>query len=271
MDIQLLGGIAVDGQLHKLAHFNQLNGKLEQVIVELEHQSDRVNYVTDVLYLALERIGSLEVEREIIEELCVADRQLLMINLARMMFGNNVWLEVVCKYCKDLFDLNINRSELPIYGAGATYPYIQVKLGKNYIRGRVPNGSDQDAIQNLPDEQAIRTLLLRCIDTVNEEKVETDFIGSLTEKDYELIDKAFEDTSPSVCDSILVICPECNKEQSIRLDHYDMGQINENGFYDELHVIASHYHWSEDNILQLSREKRRRYVNMINRESGIYE
>jgi len=38
--------------------------------------------------------------------------------------------------------------------------------------------------------------------------------------------------------------------------------------YEELHLIASRYHWSEADILRLATSKRRRYLRLIESRAG---
>jgi hypothetical protein len=39
-----------------------------------------------------------------------------------------------------------------------------------------------------------------------------------------------------------------------------------NQFFDQVHILALMYHWSEKDILSLPRKKRRMYVRFIERE-----
>jgi hypothetical protein len=38
--------------------------------------------------------------------------------------------------------------------------------------------------------------------------------------------------------------------------------------YQELHLLAVHYHWSESDILRLTASKRRRYLRLIESHAG---
>ena len=97
------------------------------------------------------------------------------------------------------------------------------------------------------------------------------FFSRLNESDIEAIDEALDTASPSVCDQLLVTCPECDCSQRAELDHYTLSGINERLFYDEIHTLASHYHWSEEAILNLPRKRRRLYLSLINRSAGMTE
>ena len=97
------------------------------------------------------------------------------------------------------------------------------------------------------------------------------FISKLTESDIEAIDQALEEISPAVCNQLLVKCPDCEREQNAVLDHYALTGMDHHGFYDEVHMLASHYHWSEAAILALPKSRRRLYLGKINRTVGIDE
>ena len=95
------------------------------------------------------------------------------------------------------------------------------------------------------------------------------FISNLSEADIEVIDEAMDAVSPAVCNQLLVTCPECGQEQQANLDHYAQASLNEHLFYDEIHTLASHYHWSEADILNLPQQKRRRYLELISRSISV--
>ena len=39
--------------------------------------------------------------------------------------------------------------------------------------------------------------------------------------------------------------------------------MNRQGLYRDVHYLAFHYHWSEGQVLRLSRSKRLRYLSML--------
>jgi len=39
--------------------------------------------------------------------------------------------------------------------------------------------------------------------------------------------------------------------------------------YADVHMLASAYHWSEPQILMLSRARRKRYLSMVDRQCGM--
>jgi Cft2 family RNA processing exonuclease len=63
------------------------------------------------------------------------------------------------------------------------------------------------------------------------------------------------------------ICPECAREQNVRFDMQTFLLVRlkkeRPRLLYEIHRIASSYHWSQQEILQLPRTLRKQYVELI--------
>ena len=269
MEVILPGGLPKNGRIERKAKFRQLTGRIEQALAELEIGLDPPGYVTAVLGSVLESIGNQPADAGYVEELCVADRQYLMLRLAAMLDGEQVWLKARCDHCDALFDIDVRRCDLPVKEAGQGFPLVMLRLKDWVIDARVPTGSDQERIGEKFDEEAMQQLLRSCILSVNGEPPGKEFFNDLSEPDIEAIDEALDEVSPTVCSQLLVTCPECGQEQYAELDHYDLAGMNGHLFYDEVHTLASHYHWSEEAILELPQTRRRLYLDKINRSEGM--
>ena len=270
MEVQLPGGLAENGRIERRAIFHPLTGRIEQSLIESARPQNRPAYVTDVLSHALERIGELPVDAATVSRLSIADRQYLMLRLAAMLNGEQLWLKVDCGHCHALFDVELRRCDLPIKEAGEGFPRVKLQLNDWEIKASVPTGQNQEGIGDLAEAEAVHCLLHQCICSVNGRPPTEDFISQLTEEDIAAIDEALDDVSPAVCDRLVVTCPECHQEQYAPLDHYAHIGLDEYFFYGEIHTLASHYHWSEADILDLPQAKRRRYLELISRSSGSY-
>ncbi len=267
MEVQLPGGLLQGGCIQRNARFRPLTGRIEQSLIESAANLDRPAYVTAVLSQVLDAIGESAVDADIVSRLTVADRQYLMLRLAALLGGEQMWLKVDCGHCGEPFDVELQRCELPVKAAGDSFPEVSLHLENWDIKARVPNGQDQQAISQISEDEALLTLLQQCICSVNGESPHADFSRLLNEAEIEAIDEALDEVAPAVCDRLLVSCPECHTEQSALLDHYANIGLDEYFFYDEIHTLASHYHWSEAEILDLPRTKRRRYLQLISRSS----
>jgi hypothetical protein len=269
VEVILPGGLPKNGCIEHLARFHPLTGRIEETLIELGRGLDRTGYVTAVLGSTLDCIGSQPADAEHVADLCVADRQYLMLRLAAMFDGEQMWLKVDCGHCDSPFDVDIRRCDLPVKEAGQGFPFVTLRLKEWAIDARVPTGADQERIGEQSEEEAIKQLLQSCICTVNGEPPGKEFINNLSEPDIEAIDEVLDEVSPAVCNQLLVICPECGREQYAELDHYALAGMNGQFLYDEVHTLASHYHWSETEILDLPQAKRRLYLEKINRSTGM--
>lgn len=265
MDVQLPGGLPSQGVIYRNASFRVLTGRLEQALIDAAKRQDRPGYVSQVLGQVLFRVGDSDADKSLAASLCVADRQYLMLRLATMLDGEQIWLKVQCGHCEEFFDVDVKRGDLPVKPAGDGYPFASLRLGEDDIKIRVPTGTDQAGICDLPEADAIRHLVAVCLHQVNGEPAPENYVDSLSDADIEQIDQALDDVSPAVCNRLQVKCPECGREQYSELDHYELGATNELFFYDEIHNLAFNYHWSEADILDLPQHKRRLYLDLINR------
>ena len=271
VEVILPGGLPKNGCIERRARFRPLTGRIEQALIESRMALDRTDYVTAVLVSVLDSIGKQPADAGRVADLCVADRQYLMLRLAAMFDGEQMWLKVDCAHCDSLFDVEVQRCDLPVKEAGQDFPIVTLRMKEWAIDVRVPTGADQELIGEQSEEEAMQQLLQSCVRSVNGEPPDKEFINNLSEPDIETIDEALDEASPAVCNQLLVTCPECGREQYAELDHYDLAGMNEHYFYDEVHTLASHYHWSEAAILDLPQARRRLYLGLINRSAGMNE
>ncbi len=275
VEVELPGGLPTENGIERRVVFRPLTGRVEQALIEMEESQNRSNYVTAVLFAALDRIGDQSMDKnaenakKIIGSLCVADRHYLMLRLGIILNGEQMWLKVDCRHCDMPFDVDVKRCDLPVKEAGNGYPVAKLIILGQQIEACVPTGRDQIFLADQTGDDAVQQLLKKCIKTPDGEALDQTFFNSLSKRDIETIDDALDEISPAVCNELLVVCPECGQQQNAQLDHSFLGQMDRYSFYDEVHTLASHYHWSEDQILDLPKDRRRLYLNMINRSSGM--
>lgn len=275
MEVELPGGLASEGRLERRARFRELTGRVEQALLESHSRDGWSAYVTRLLDCTLDSIGGQPVDTDRIASLCMADRHFLMLRLAALLHGERMWLKVTCSSCDALFDVEALRCDLPVKPAGPGYPQADVDIGRMRLTVRVPSGADQALIEDMSEEDALEELLQRCILGVDGTTPDAGLSGRLSDADIEAIDEALDAMSPAVCGELLVSCPECGCEQQAKLNHYLLGDLDRRFFYDEVHTLASHYHWSEADILNLPLERRRLYLDLISRapahREGVYQ
>lgn len=269
--VELPGGILFDDGLRRDVIFKPLTGYIEKKIEEIRTtENDPVAYVSRVLMNTLKSIAGKTPEYDVVNSLSVVDRQFLMMQLAIVLDGESIWLQPKCKQCNASYDVNINRKELPVETAKDSYPYAKVSIGKKELKLRLPQGKDQSGLLNLSTKQAVYSLLQSCIESVNMQQPDDEFIRCLTNSDIEAIESALDKISPAICTHLSAVCPECLSLEKIQLNPYMLARQSDEALFSDIHYIASHYHWSEQAILELPRERRQRYLRLIDAQHGIY-
>lgn len=269
--MQLPGGVLVDGQLIREYEFAPLTGEFELALGEQFVLNDHhVDKVTKVLFTALKRIGDHAVSHSIIENLCVGDRQYLMRQLAAKLNDNPVWLDVECSHCKEHFDVSYMHRELPVKQASKEYPRITLSSSLGELVVSFPTGKDQREIANQKDEkQSLSCLLQRIVRTASENKQVDPAL--LSSKDRQLIEQALEIAAPEIATELQTHCPHCEQENRVEVEPYSCLTHKPDDVFHDLHHIAMHYHWDEQTILNLPRNRRQLYVNLIDRSRGMAE
>jgi len=268
--VQLPGGLVLEGRLERQAVLQPLTGRLEQCLGELADSTENTpRAVSEVLDRALATLGGKPLQPGSSGQFCVADRQFLMVRLALLMEGDQVWIRPLCERCGAPFDVGLQRSAIPLKPAGPGYPYTQLAIAGNAVKVRAPVGADQEAIALQDEEDAFRELVRRCIVAVDGSAPAEDFVDTLDPAAVEAIEAALDTMAPQLGTAITTACPECGAAQVVELNPYWIPGLGGIELYEEVHAIASHYHWGEAEILALPRERRHLYLNLIERARGV--
>jgi hypothetical protein len=190
-----------------------------------------------------------------------------MHRLAAHIDDGPVWLTATCGGCGAKFDVSFRHSELPVKPAGPSFPWAETTLDRKPLRLRLPTGADQEIIGAIGDErEAVRKL----VELLIEDRSAAAFdVEALSEADLTAIEAALEAVSPEIATALLAHCPSCEAEQSIAVPSVALagraGQL-----LSDVHRLATHYHWSERDILGLKRARRQSYLQLIDAGRGMH-
>ena len=88
-----------------------------------------------------------------------------------------------------------------------------------------------------------------------------------TECDAAALDAAMEEADPLPSLSVAARCPDCGAEATLPLDLervlLDLLSTRQRALLQEVHVLASHYGWSETEVFELPEWRRREYLRLI--------
>jgi hypothetical protein len=268
---ELPGGAWIEGRAERVFTLRPFTGRVEQELLERAGGAPSwPRAVSGVLGAAVERFGETPCRPAMIEELSVGDRQYLMLCLTRLLHGDSFWCSARCTGCGAWYDLQLRRSALPVKIAGPGYPFTRVEAGGRLVELRSPRGADQRGLAELADEEAVRLLVQRCVVAVDGAAPPADLAASLDPEDLRRIEAALDDLAPDVGTRVSTQCPECGAEQVVETDPFSARQWRSEDLYEDIHVLAGTYHWSEAEILDLPRERRLRYLDLIERARGLH-
>lgn len=270
----LPGGLWHNDRCYREFGFRPLTGAVELAVSEAAQWArTRPEAVTDLLEASLGHIGGLEPDTALIDALSVGDRHFLISNLFAWLGEDEAWFTVDCQACSEHFDFPLRFSSLPVKPAGPSYPFCETVLGAGTFKWRVPNGADQKALALQPaNKDTVRALLLRCLvegktaaGPVTPDRV----VADLTDLEITRIEAALEAQAPEMATLAQAACPGCSQVNTIQIDPLLYLNAPFQGVSNDIHRIASVYHWSETEILSLPRQRRQRYLDLIDRARGM--
>lgn len=289
-EVFLLPGGYVDesGQVHDSAQLSSLSGRDEYLLANLNLENCAATVVTGLLARCVKRIGSLDrVDSSLIRKLLVADRDFLVIKLRLMTFGPRVDCVLRCPDpdCSKLMDLTFSLEDLEIERKPVTQHYIKIQRPvapgeceserfAGSIEFRFPNGEDQEVCAPrfaIDKEAAAAELLSRCIRLVDYcSDVDGARVSSLSHAQRLEIEERMSQLAPLAEIDMEAACPECGKFLGASFDALTLFLEELTGSFRgverDVHFLAWHYHWSEQEILSMTRRKRRRYVALVQEE-----
>jgi len=282
---RLLPGGFVDeaGLLHREFELAVLTGQDEELLAEARRK-ESASLVTRMISRCVRRLGDIHpVSEAVARQLLVADRQYLLLKLRQMTFGDQVHADLFCPWpdCGKRVSTDFNIEDVPVEASANKGPLYSMTLSlaaaaeaesaDREIHFRLPNGADQEIISPLLMEneaKALTLLLARCIQRIGQSVIaderEIDSLSPLARKE---IEEEMERLAPKVELDMEMSCPECGRlfVAPFDLQRFFFGELRAGGelLYREVHYLAYHYHWSEREIMDMTVEKRRKYINVL--------
>ena len=252
-------GLWRDGARVKEAVLRPMTGADQEFLLESHGGMSSAHRTSALLGRCVQRIGSEQpVTPELAGELAIGDREALLLLLRQITFGDRLDPVVSCpaQGCGKPMDVPLRVSELLTAPDLAVPEYME----RHEIRFRLPAGKDQEAVAELArrDPQAAGDeLLRRCIESNN----------GLAPAVVQSIAAEMAELDPQAEIRLSLQCPECGHTFTSLFDAaaflFEEAAMRSRELYREVHLLAFHYHWSEEEILSLSAQKRRRYLDLL--------
>lgn len=254
------GWIGEDGQRRTRAELRGLSGIEEDWVAT--HAVPSAIAVTNVLGSCLVRLEGFPSDRNLARQLLVGDRDFLMLQLRRMTLGEAIHAIIGCPGCGQKMDVDFGVADVPIKSCPLLTGDFSIESCGRSIRFRLPTGADQEAGLDFDQDSAARVLLERC--------VLEDGGKPLSSEDRVAVVDAMDRYSPQVDLELDLTCPECRLTFAAPFDttafFLQEMRIGAKRLLRETHLLAFYYHWSEAEILAMSRARRRAYLDLLGDE-----
>ena len=284
--VRLPGGFFADDVLHRDAELTELGGREEELLADASGASTP-RRVTEVLSRCVSRIGSVRpITTDVARELLVGDRVYLLLRLREVTVGSRVEGTVHCPWpgCGAKADIDFATTDLPVATCADRRAHYTIELSSAALAPdagvdrpvtvtfRLPNGADQETLAGVlagNPAEALRALLERCIVADPDTGAIFDASWLSAQGRFEL-ESAIQARAPGVDLDLPLACPECGRSFVVPFDVQDFffGELRTSRdlLRRQVHYLAYHYHWSERDILDMSREKRLAYIEVLAEE-----
>jgi hypothetical protein len=268
--------------MHNKAQLFPLTGHDEYLLAHLRDDACAAAVTTRLLEQCVKRIGPFDrADKSLMRSLLIGDRDYVVIKLRSLSFGARMDWVLQCPdpQCGTLMDLTLDLDEIEFERKPIGQLYFKLDVcaetgpdaRTHALEARLPNGGDQEACAALmPDEPAaLEELLRRCVRGFDDsDLIDREFIMSPQVRLE--IEKRMSELAPRAEIDVETECPECRHILSTTIDAASLfldelaGGLD--GLERDVHILAWHYHWSEDEILSMTRPRRRRYVALVQKE-----
>ncbi len=191
--------------------------------------------------------------------LTVYEFEMLLLHVRQMVLGDRVLAETVCS-CGQPVDIDFRISDylnhrVPREGRNLA-PGKELRWfvsPESGIEFRLPTAGDQMEVATEADP--VRTLIQRCVRPA-------EGAGQIR--------RCMELLAPPMSGLLKGCCPHCRKTTRVLFDvpSFVLRELGAQAalIYEDVHLLASRYHWSEEHILGLPRMRRMEYAEMARAE-----
>lgn len=267
-----------DLQLAREVMVEPLTGRDEEQLTGRSRPWSLPAWVTRLLGDKVVSLGR-PIGAEAAARLSVVDRDLLILHLRRLTFGREIWGVTHCPRatCKAKLDFTFDLASLklpPDREKRLISSRVANAAGSLEFSFRQPDGQDQEAIAELVFSDpylAWLTLLSRCIVRwEGQDHLTAEKLGELPRDLLQSVDQIMSAKTASLDWDIEFTCDECSRRFVKVLDiqsyFWQELQFSSRDIWEEVHRLAWFYHWSEAEILSLTRWKRKLYLGFINQQ-----
>ncbi len=189
-----------------------------------------------------------------ISDLSIGQRDALILTLRERTFGSQFTSVISCPRCNTMLDLQFSvadvRADLP------TTTTITFTFNDHSILVRLP--TSRDVLAAMQTDDPLSALVRRCV-ADSEFEYDADWIHHCSQ--------ALVHADPQADVELNLICPECELAWTATFDivNFFWHEVERwsRHIFNDVHLLALHYGWSEADILALSPRRRQLYLEMV--------
>lgn len=186
------------------------------------------------------------------------NRQVLVLH-ARF-FGKDMEFYALCDECGEALEFVVDTSQIASAAQPPTAPPLVID--DREVRCRPPVVGEVLSATRASDPR--RWLAGRCIEPGDDA---TDGYPHLTDDDIDALETRLREQHPLLEVTLAIVCPDCGHEweQTLDIDGLIWRDIDleARGLLEDVDRLARSYGWSEADILAMSPERRRRYLELV--------
>lgn len=208
-----------------------------------------------------------ELDPNDIAEWSIGQRDQHLLLLRKQLFGSTLVSTCVCPDCSERIEWQNNVNDILIDEEELNDSEFDLEVDTYKVRFRLPNSLDIAAVINTDDiDKAQTDLLRRCVLEFScKGKVRSH--AKLPKKVVVALSKRVELLDPQAEIAIDLACPACTHRWDVLFDigSFLWTELNEwaERTLQMIHVLASAYGWTEQEILMLSPVRRQFYLGML--------
>lgn len=214
---------------------------------------------------ALRLLASTSTDSAELSTLSVGSRDSRLLDLREKLFGSRFVAITDCPSCGEGIELSFDAAE--VRREPARVDHDVVTIDDVDVQFRLPNAGDVAAIEDATDIATARDILIsRCVLKASRRN-EALAVENLSARVIESVTDRMRELDPQADVTFDVDCPSCSHAWQEPFDVVSFLwrelRTSSRRLLNEIHLLASAYGWSEEQILALSPVRRTAYVEIV--------
>ncbi len=238
--------------------------------LEFAH-SRRPELVTELLGQCCKTANDGPVDRELLLEMPVGMRVEALLTLACLTDLSPLCWQTRCasEACGHEIEFDLGLPQIAALAEEQrSLEICETQLGEDRVVLRRPTGNDQMTWMSQTDDEQSETMLRSLLVKPSLDQLLAK--GHSLTSIASIIDAAMDSFDPLVGFHLNIVCPDCGSSADVSPDLTALALERlsraQQGLISDVHLLASRYHWTEKDVLDLPRWRRQRYLELIEEE-----